>query len=54
MPKIDFGTTRHVRTVVDPEIANVSSSIVYVYQMQRPRPPDTNTPRPRGQETCPG
>jgi hypothetical protein len=35
MPKIDMGETHHVRTVVDPERSNVSSSVVYVYEMKR-------------------
>eukprot|EP00802_Teleaulax_amphioxeia_P025531 Tamp_26402.p2 GENE.Tamp_26402~~Tamp_26402.p2 ORF type:complete len:123 (-),score=14.65 Tamp_26402:529-873(-) len=35
MPKIDLGDTRHVRTVMDPERVNVSSSVVYVYEMRR-------------------
>ena len=34
MPKVDLGDS-HVRAVVDPELGNVSSSLVYVYALHR-------------------
>ena len=34
LPKVDLGDS-HVRAVVDPELGNVSSSLVYVYALHR-------------------
>ena len=35
VPKVDLGDAGHVRAVVDPELGNVSSSLVYVYALHR-------------------